>query len=110
MQSVLMTYLLPLLLLVVINTVSAQYALIPQPREISFKETGHYVFIKDFKQNPIRQNINQQYDAQLGKEGYRIHIDDKGIDVSANTNAGLYYGMQTLDQMAKMEKHTEASV
>ncbi len=38
-------------------------------------------------------------DKALGNEGYKIEIDQKIIFLSANTNAGLFYGIQTISQM-----------
>jgi len=38
-------------------------------------------------------------DSALGKEGYTLTVNEKGILISANTNAGLFYGWQTLVQL-----------
>lgn len=35
----------------------------------------------------------------LGNEGYRLRVDRKGIAISANRGAGLYYGLQSLEQL-----------
>lgn len=32
-------------------------------------------------------------------EGYRLKIDGKGVTITANTEAGLFYGCQTLEQL-----------
>lgn len=44
-------------------------------------------------------------DAELGTEGYALTIGEKGIQLSANTPAGLFMGTQTLRQLlpAKIE-------
>lgn len=34
-----------------------------------------------------------------GKEAYRIEIDKKGVRLSANTETGIFYGLQTLLQL-----------
>lgn len=34
----------------------------------------------------------------IGKEGYHLNIDAKGIVISANTDKGIFYGIQTLLQ------------
>jgi hexosaminidase len=39
-------------------------------------------------------------DPSLGTEGYRLTIDQYGISIWANDGAGLFYGMQTLEQIA----------
>ena len=36
---------------------------------------------------------------ELGKEGYRLLVENERIDLSANAPAGLFYGVQTLLQM-----------
>ena len=38
-------------------------------------------------------------DQALGTEGYQLEVNDKGVNVSANTSAGMFYGLQSLLQM-----------
>lgn len=47
--------------------------------------------------------INKKADAILGKEGYFLSVKPKGITISANEPAGLYYGVQTLLQLLPKE-------
>jgi len=47
--------------------------------------------------------INKKADAVLGKEGYFLSVKAKGITISANEPAGLYYGVQTLLQLLPKE-------
>jgi hexosaminidase len=35
----------------------------------------------------------------IGKEGYFLEVNEKGIQIKANTNAGLFYGWQTVKQI-----------
>ncbi len=35
----------------------------------------------------------------LGKEGYTLNVNEKGVAIAANTKAGLFYGWQTLCQL-----------
>ena len=35
----------------------------------------------------------------LGKEGYKLSVGENGIDIQANSGAGLFYGMQSLIQL-----------
>jgi hexosaminidase len=37
--------------------------------------------------------------ASLGNEAYRLRVDSTGISISAKSGAGLYYGLQTLEQL-----------
>lgn len=39
------------------------------------------------------------HDAALAAEGYRLRVDPSGITIDANDGAGLYYGLQTLEQI-----------
>lgn len=38
-------------------------------------------------------------EPSLGNEGYKLVVDEKGVSISANTGAGLFYGVQTLFQL-----------
>lgn len=38
-------------------------------------------------------------DVNLGKEGYRLMVNQKGIEISAASPAGWFYGIQTLFQL-----------
>jgi len=38
-------------------------------------------------------------DATLGPEGYQLNVNGNGIVIQANSNAGLFYGWQTLQQI-----------
>ena len=42
-------------------------------------------------------------DADLGKEGYRLHVTKKHIELQANEPAGIFYGVQSLLQMLPKE-------
>lgn len=43
--------------------------------------------------------LSQITDAELGDEGYQIEITTESITISANKPAGLFYGVQTLNQI-----------
>lgn len=40
-----------------------------------------------------------EYDATIPSEGYRLTVNDKGIDLRASDDAGYFYGEQTLRQL-----------
>lgn len=48
---------------------------------------------------PLTLAIIESHDAKLGDEGYRLQTARDGAQVHANTNAGLFYGLQTFLQM-----------
>ena len=49
--------------------------------------------------NCLQFLVNENYNNELGDEGYMIEIGKDGIVVSANTEQGLFYGFQTFVQM-----------
>jgi len=51
----------------------------------------------------IQLNLNSTPDQKLGKEGYTLISTTKGVVISANQPAGLFYGMQTLLQLLPKE-------
>ncbi|MFZ9242921.1 MAG: glycoside hydrolase family 20 zincin-like fold domain-containing protein, partial [Sediminibacterium sp.] len=38
-------------------------------------------------------------DDVIGNEGYLLNVNEKGIQVKANTEAGIFYGWQTVQQL-----------
>jgi len=58
--------------------------------------TGRVVYFTKNKPSIDLQIIN---DANLGSEGYTLDINEKGIQLKANANAGLFFGWQTIMQL-----------
>jgi len=54
---------------------------------------------KDKPEQALVLVINKSYDTQIGKEGYKLYINKKGIKIKANKPAGLFYGIQTILQL-----------
>lgn len=50
-------------------------------------------------QSSIRLS-SQAHDASLGPEGYRMLVGSGGVSIQANGGPGLFYGLQTLEQLA----------
>jgi hexosaminidase len=55
------------------------------------------------KEGSIQFNLNKVPAEQLGKEGYTLLSTAKGVVITANQSAGLFYGMQTLLQLLPKE-------
>lgn len=51
----------------------------------------------------IKLLLNKKADTVLGKEGYHLWVGAKGVVISANGAAGLFYGVQTLIQLLPKE-------
>ncbi|MFA6400601.1 MAG: family 20 glycosylhydrolase [Salinivirgaceae bacterium] len=51
----------------------------------------------------IQLQLNNSPNSQIGQEGYKLEINQKGVVISANHKAGLYYGIQTLLQLLPKE-------
>ena len=49
-------------------------------------------------------------EATLNKEGYKLNVTSTGISISANSGAGLFYGMQTLLQLLPKEINSNTVV
>ncbi len=60
--------------------------------------------------SPIRFILNKNADKELGDEGYHLSVTPKGIVISANKAAGLFYGAQTLWQLLPREIESKSVV
>ena len=67
--------------------------------------TGAVVTVRNTFTSPatIKLLLNKKTDTTLGKEGYYLTVDKKGIVIRANSSAGLFYGEQTLVQLLPKE-------
>ena len=71
--------------------------------------TGTQVSIRSqfTAQATIKLSLYEKADTTLGKEGYHLWVNKKGIIIKANQAAGLFYGVQTLFQL--MPKEVESA-
>lgn len=65
--------------------------------------TGFSFKPQEDKTGSIQFNLNKVPLTQIGKEGYTLVSSPKGVVISANATAGLFYGMQTLLQLLPKE-------
>jgi hexosaminidase len=65
--------------------------------------TGFSFKPQEDKAGSIQFNLNKVPLTQIGKEGYTLVSSPKGVVISANAPAGLFYGMQTLLQLLPKE-------
>ena len=107
--------------------VAQQVAIIPEPYQMTVA-SGHYTLPKNIVINVVAEskviadNIATQLknvsgaqisfskskptidiqlidNKELGKEGYTLNVNEKGIQIKALTNAGLFYAWQSLQQI-----------
>ncbi len=52
-------------------------------------------------------NLRLEKHSSTAKEGYSLSVDQTGINISAYTEAGLFYAVQTLAQIIAVEKKDE---
>ncbi|MFD2933903.1 beta-N-acetylhexosaminidase [Spirosoma flavum] len=67
------------------------------------RPTGFGLVAKSGQTGTIQLNLTSTPDAQLGQEGYRLDVSAKGVLITANRPAGLFYGIQTLTQLLPKE-------
>lgn len=72
--------------------------------------TGFNLKALQGKSGAIQLNINEKPNLQLGKEGYVIESSSKGVVISANEPAGLYYGTQTMLQLLPKEIESKETI
>lgn len=71
--------------------------------------TGNKVIIAEKSATPtIGLSLNTSMDNALGKEGYKLSVTGKNINIKANSSAGIFYGIQTLLQL--LPKEIESTV
>ena len=51
--------------------------------------------------------VNAKSDAQLGTEGYRLNVTQDNVSITANSAAGIFYGVQTLLQLLPREVESD---
>lgn len=89
----------------------------PEGKDISDKLVQKLNIATGFKITPvqgskskIQLNLNDTPNQQLGKEGYTLVSTSKGVIITANLPAGLFYGMQTLLQLLPKEIESKVVV
>lgn len=65
--------------------------------------TGFKLAAKMANSSNIQLNLNATANDKIGKEGYTLESSSKGVIITANQPAGLFYGMQTLLQLLPKE-------
>jgi hexosaminidase len=58
------------------------------------------------KNDFIRLTLNEQLESELGTEGYQLLVNPGSITISAATNTGIFYGIQSLRQLIAANGNT----
>lgn len=61
-----------------------------------------HLITNEKKATPLVLNLNPE-NQSLGKDGYQLEIGKKQVQIEAATQAGLFYGVQTLRQLIDTE-------
>jgi hexosaminidase len=72
--------------------------------------TGFGFKAKQNKSASIQLNLLDTPSPKIGKEGYTLESGNKGVVISANQPAGLFYGIQTLLQLLPKEIESKTVV
>jgi len=72
--------------------------------------TGFSIKPQQDKAGSIQFNLNKVPVTLIGKEGYTLVSSPKGVVITANEPAGLFYGMQTLLQLLPKEIESKTAV
>ncbi len=72
--------------------------------------TGFAIKAQQAKTGTIMLSLNKAPVEKLGKEGYALESTAKGVVITANEPAGLFYGMQTLLQLLPKEIESKSEI
>lgn len=78
------------------ETVATWEKILGYPMKIESDKTGQ-------TDSGIFISLNNDYDPILDNEGYRLNISADAIGLTANTRAGLRYGLETLRQLMEAD-------
>lgn len=65
--------------------------------------TGYNTVASTVNNATIHLSLNNRVDNTLGDEGYNLSVTGNGVKITANKNAGLFNGIQTLLQLLPPE-------
>jgi hexosaminidase len=72
--------------------------------------TGYTLTVSESGTAHILFRLNAKPDARLGQEGYTLHTAAGKTEITANTPAGIFYGVQTLLQLLPPEIESSSLV
>jgi len=81
-------------------------------KKLSFA-TGYDIPVKNvqaFSNTAGAIQLSLSTDATIGKEGYKLNVAPELVSITANTPAGLFYGVQTFYQLLPKEIESKEAV
>ena len=72
--------------------------------------TGYSIKAHPGTSGSVQLNLNKVPAENIGKEGYTLTSSSRGLTITANDPAGLYYGVQTLLQLLPKEIESKTPV
>lgn len=84
------------------NNADAKFAAANLAEKLN-RSTGFNIKSQQGNSGTIQLVINSTPVAEIGNEGYILDVTGKGVTISANKAAGLFYGTQTLLQLFPKE-------
>ncbi|MET7860046.1 beta-N-acetylhexosaminidase [Streptomyces sp. NPDC005318] len=85
-------------------TQQSSTGLVPVPRTVT--ESGRHGPYND----DVRTRIAPELTERLGPEGYRLTVDDNGVDIEGGGEAGIFWGRQTLRQLLGPDAFRKARI
>ncbi|MBQ3539687.1 MAG: family 20 glycosylhydrolase [Bacteroidaceae bacterium] len=122
------------------NTPTADYRVVPLPQEITAADGAGYTitastpivysdaslkreaqFLAEYIKEKTGLELNTTADAAKGitlaignvcdnKEGYKLTVNADGVNITGNTAAGVFYGVQTLRKSLPVANNSEISL
>lgn len=89
------------------GTIDIQSGINISTENIAKKTTENFTnYLKDYKLNIVKKGIPlllilKENDTKLQNEGYSLQISKKNIRIEAGSEAGIFYGLQSLLQLAE---------
>ena len=86
----------------------ADYHTIPLPREINEAGSGEFILTPQNRDHSIRTKIDPDAkrwaNDRVKNDAYEIKVDKKGIEITGASEAGVFYGMQTLRKAIHLDE------
>lgn len=86
----------------------ADYHTIPLPREINETGSGEFILTPQNRDHSIRTKIDpvakRWVNDRVKNDAYEIKVDKKGIEITGASEAGVFYGMQTLRKAIHLDE------